>query len=165
MYIHKYPDRVQLQEDGVYRWNCRIDKKYEQRIYRITMIACGIIAVFVLAFGIALSMMSGSIGDFGIVAGCVAVFLLITVAVCWFMDKVSSDPHEIYEMTEEYVQTGSGRSKEYFTLKKTKKLLVTEKYIELKGDVRSMRLYVPQDDLEFVRGYIMNRVPPEAIGF
>ena len=55
--------------------------------------------------------------------------------------------------------------KEYFALKKTKKLFVAEKYIELKGDVRSMRLYVPQDDMEFVRGYIMNRVPPEALGF
>ena len=165
MYIHKYPDRVQLQEDGVYRWNCRIDKKYEQRIYRITMIACGIIAVFVLALGIILSMMSGSIGEFGIVAGCVAVFLVITVLVCWFLDRVSSDPHEIYEMTEDYVQTGSGRSKEYFILKKAKKMLVTEKYIELKGDVRTMRVYVPQDDMEFVRGYLMNRVPLEAMGF
>ena len=165
MYIHKYPDRVQLQEDGVYRWSCRIDKKYEQRIYRITMIACSIIAVFVLALGVILSLMSGSIGEFGIVAGCVAAFLAITVLVCWFMDRVSSDPHEIYEMNEEYVLTGSGRSREYFAFKKAKKLLVTEKYIELKGDVRSMRLYVPQDDMEFVRGYVMNRVPPEALGF
>ena len=130
MYYHKYPDRVQLQEDGVYRWNCRIDKQYEQRIYKITMIVCGIIAAFLLIIGAGLSVMSGGFGEFGIVACCVAVFLVITVLVCWFLDRVSSDPHEIYEMTEDYVQTGSGRSKEYFILKKAKKMLVTEKYIE-----------------------------------
>ena len=124
MYFHKYPDRVQLQEDGVYRWNCRIDKQYEQRIYKITMIVCGIIAAFLLIFGVGLSAMFGSLGEFGIVAGCVAVFLVITVLVCWFLDRVSSDPHEIYEMTEDYVQTGSGRSKEYFILKKAKKIFL-----------------------------------------
>ena len=163
MHYHKYPDRVQLQEDGVYRWSCRIDKKYEQRIYKITMISCSIIGVFLLAFGTVLSVKSGSFSDFGIVAGCVAVFLVIAAAVCVFLDKVSSDPHEIYEMSGDYVQTGSGKSREYFTFAKAKKLIVTTAYLELRGDIRTMRIYVPQDDMEFVRGYIMNRVPAEAI--
>lgn len=165
MYYHKYPNRVQLQEDGVYRWNCRIDKQYEQRIYKISMVACGIIAAFLIVIGAGFSVMSGSFGEFGIVAGCTAAFLVITVLVCWLLDHISSDPHETYEMTEDYVQTGSGRSKEYFAYKKTKKILVTEKYIELKGDVRTIRIYVPHDDMEFIKGYIMNRISPEAMGY
>ena len=149
-----YPDRVQIQENGFYRWNCRIDKSYEKRIYKITMKACGIIAALILVLGLVFAWMVRDLEVLGIIAGCVAVFLLISVGVCVLIDRLSQDPHEIYEMTDSYVKIGTGRDPQYFWYKDIKQTVFDANYMELKGPVRARRVYIPPEDVEFVKGYV-----------
>ena len=149
-----YPDRVQIQENGFYRWNCRIDKSYEQRIYKITMRACGIIAALILVIGLVFAWMVRDLEVFGIIAGCVAVFLLISVGVCVLIDRLSQDPHEIYEMTDSYVKIGTGKYAQYFWYKDIRQTTYDMNYMELKGLVRTRRVYIPAEDMEFVKSYV-----------
>ena len=67
-----------------------------------------------------------------IVAGCDAVFLLITFAV-FKLALSAEDPQESYEMSDIYVKVGYGRSSVYFDYDKAKEYLNT-----LLGDVRAM---------------------------
>ena len=160
--LYEYPDQVTRQEDGSFRWKCAVEKEYEQRAYELTMKICGAIAAFILAFGGFLSIMNSDLMSFAIVAACVAAFLLISFFICWGLNKLPGTMREIYHLTNEYIETGSGKTRAIFSFKKTRRVIVTSKYIELIGSFGGPRVYVPEQDMSFVRGYILSRVPGEA---
>ena len=160
--LYEYPDQITRQEDGSFRWRCAIEKEYEQRTYKITMIICSAIAAFILVFGGFLAVMYDDLTSFAIVAGCVTVFLLISLLTCWVLNKLPGTMREIYHMTDEYIETGSGKTRALFSFKRTRKVIVTRKYVELRGRFGGPRVYAPEEDMSFVRGYILSRVPGEA---
>ena len=160
--LYEYPDQVTRQEDGSFRWKCAVEKEYEQRAYELTMKICGAIAAFILAFGGFLSIMNSDLMSFAIVAACVAAFLLISFFICWGLNKLPGTMREIYHLTDKYIETGSGKTRAIFSFKKTRTVIVTSKYIELTGRFGGPRVYVPEQDMSFVRGYILSRVPGEA---
>jgi translation initiation factor IF-1 len=116
--------------------------------------ACLIIAVFVLVFGAILSYQYRDGKSFLIVAGCDAVFLLITYVVFRFALS-ENDPRESYVMSDIYVKSGYGRSSVYFDYDKAKEAVFAPGYIELHGRVAKIRVYAPPEEFEFVRRYIM----------
>ena len=61
-------------------------------------------------------------------------------------------------MNEIFVKTGSGKSSVYFDFTKAKTVIFTRKYIELQGKVKKMRVYMREEDSDFVRRHIMNRL-------
>ena len=65
-------------------------------------------------------------------------------------------------MTEDFVKSGYGRSSVYFDFKKVRVMVLSAKYIELHGKTKRMRIYVPEEDYNFVRSYIQSRVPMES---
>ena len=65
-------------------------------------------------------------------------------------------------MNDEYVKPGYGKSSIYSEFKKIKKMIVTPGYIELIGNLTTNRIYVPAEDMDFVRSYIMQRLPADA---
>ena len=69
---------------------------------------------------------------------------------------------EIYHLTDEYIETGSGKTRALFSFKRTRKVIVTRKYMELRGRFGGPRVYAPEEDMSFVRSYILSRVPGEA---
>ncbi len=89
--LYEYTDQLTRQEDGSFRWRCDIEKEYEQRTYKTTMIICAAIAAFILVFGGFLAVMYDDLTSFAIVAGCVAVFLLISLLTCWGLNKLPED--------------------------------------------------------------------------
>ena len=128
----------------------------------MTMKICGAIAAFILAFGGFLAVMNRDLMSFAIVAACVAAFLLISFFICRVLNKLPGTMREIYHLTNEYIETGSGKTRAIFSFKKTRRVIVTSKYIELIGSFGGPRVYVPEQDMSFVRGYILSRVPGEA---
>ena len=100
-----YPEKLKKGPDGSYSWFCSIDPDYYRSSIRPGLIACVIIAVFVLLFGAALSWKFNDWTSFLIVAGCAGVFMLIS---CFFFGLAfsASDPQETYEISEVYVKTG-----------------------------------------------------------
>ena len=162
-----YPNRVTRQEDGSYRWFNAIEVDYyrDREIYPAIW-ACGIIALCILLLGVVFAMMLDDWETFWIVILCDVVFAAISAVIIWLfgwgVGKPEMKPNERYEMTDDYIKTGSGKTSVYFNLKRVKELIIRADYIELWGRHRSMRVYVPREDMSFVRGFIMGRVPGDA---
>lgn len=160
--FYNYGNHLTRQEDGTWCWRCSTGVDYYMRSIRYAVIACVIIGIFVLVFGAILAIPNQDWEVMAIFAGCDAVFALITFVVCWIFSRNVSDPKEIYELHEDYVRSGSGRSSIYFEFSKAKEVVFTEKYIELKGKLTSLRVYVPEEDMSFVKNHIMSQLPGDA---
>ena len=169
--FRQYTDRVTLQSDGCYCWRRDTDRKYELSRLKTGFTACAVIAVFILAFGVFLSIVNGTlINDtlndipagiyvFGV---CAAVFMLTSILVFGLSTLFVDSPGEIYTMSDTCIQTGEGRFSEFFYFKKAKKVTLTPGYIKLKGRFGAMRVYVSPKDMSFVRKYILSRVSGDA---
>ena len=128
------PLKIKQQPNGVFTWSCPIEVEYHRNSMRPGLYACIGIAVFLLIS-----------------------FLIFGLAFS------ATDPHESYEMGEDFVKSGYGRSSVYFDLKKVKTIVLGGKYIELWGKTKHMRIYIPEEDFDFVKGYIQGRVPMECV--
>ena len=157
---YDFPDRVTKQEDGTYCWRCVIGKDYERKIYRTTLIICGFIAAFVLIYGGVLSFMYHQSPL--IPVACVIVFLLITLLICFGLDRLPGSVTEIYRLHEEYIVTGSGKTRAVFEFSRTKKMIVTGQYIDLIGRFGGQRIYVPKANMSLVNAYIACRITGTA---
>lgn len=156
-----YPVKISQQQNGTYSWSCPIEVEYYRNSIRPGLYACIGIAVFLLIFGGVLSYSYHDLNSFFIVAGCAAVFLFISFLIFGLAFSARS-PHETYLMTEEYMKSGYGKSSVYFDFKKVKAIILGGKYIELCGKTKHMRIYIPEEDYDFVRGFIQIRVPMEC---
>lgn len=156
-----YPLKISQQPDGTYTWTCSIEADYYRNSMRPGLYACIGIAVFLLIFGGVISYSDRDLKSFLIVAGCTGVFLLITFAV-FGLAFSAKDPQESYEMGEDFVKSGYGKSSVWFDFRKVKTIVLGKKYLELQGKTKRMRIYVPEEDYDFVRGFIQGRVPMEC---
>ena len=156
------PGQVRLLDDGSYFWGIEVEKSYERRAYKTTLICCLVIAVLVLAVGFVFCFMARDFEFFWIVAVCDLVFLAITVAVCWIYDTFSLLSLGVYTMTDDFIKTGSGKSEETIWFKDVRKAMFTHKYIEIKARFHRIRVYVRKEDMDFVRNYVMQRLPGNA---
>lgn len=154
--------RIQKRGENRYEWVCPIDRGYFFRGLRLSIIALGSIGGFVLLYGGLLSLMFQDLEGFLIVLGCLGVFALISVGACWLCYGRVPNPTERYTLTNDYVQTGTGKSSVYFTLSRARVVTVTRRYIGLKGRTAYVRVYATEEDMPFVRGFITSRVPGEA---
>ena len=165
-YLFEYPERVTLQPDGTYRWTCKVDKSYEQKNYRITMIVCTVIAVFILIFGGIISMQypsfAGSINPMIPVAISTVAFLVISFLICLVFSRLPGDIKEIYWLTDTYIKSGSGRSGASFDFRRVKTVTVGSNWIELKGSFGGPKFFIPEGDMNLVRDYILTRIPGSA---
>ena len=149
--------KITRNSNGFYTWRCSMDVDYYREGMGAGIMACLGIAVFILVFGGIMAMKFNDWTNFLIVAGSDAVFLLITFVVFKFA-FLPKDPKESYEMSDIFVKSGYGKSSVYFDFDKAKVAIFTPKYIELQGRIKKIRVYVPEEDYSFVKGYIMSRL-------
>ena len=128
-----------------------MDVDYYRKGMGMGIKACLGIAAFILVFGGIMAIQFDDWMYFLIVAGCDAVFLLIMFVV-FKLALSAEDPQESYEMSDIFVKSGD----------KAKVAIFTPKYIELQGRIKKIRVYVPEEDYSFVKGYIMNRLTGEC---
>ncbi|MDO5132106.1 MAG: hypothetical protein Q4D81_03865 [Eubacteriales bacterium] len=162
-----YPDRVTRQKDGTYQWYCEIEVDYyrNRSIYPAIWI-CGGIALFVLLYGLILSLQFDGGKSMMVVLLCTAVFIAISAVVIrlygWGTGKTPFEPREMYILTDDFVKSGSGKSAEYIDFKRVREMVIKADYLELIEKHRRKRIYVPAEDMPFVRTFIMGRVPGDA---
>ena len=125
------------------------------------IMACLGIAVFILAFGGIMAIKYNDWTNFLIVAGSDAVFLLITFVV-FKLALSAKDPQERYEMSDVYIKSGYGKSSVYFDYDKARVAIFTPRYIELQSGIKKIRVFVPEEDYSFVKGFIMSRLTGEC---
>ena len=156
------PGKITQQPDGSYCWTCSIDAEYYRSTIKPAKISFLIIAAFIMVFGACLYFRYQDPEILAIIAASDAVFLLIAFFVCWIFERISTDPQESYVMTDTFIKTGSGKTSSYFDFKRARSLTISSKYLELKGQVVSKRVYVPEEDMAFVRNYIITHIPMDA---
>ena len=144
--------KITKNSHGFYTWSCSMDVGYYRKGMWMGIKACLGIAAFILVFGVIMAVQYKDWTNFLIMAGSDAVFLLITFVV-FKLALSAEDPHESYEMSDIYVKSGY-----YFDFDKAKVAIFTPKYIELQNGIKKIRVFVPEEDYDFVKRYIMNHL-------
>ena len=82
----EYTNRVQLGEDGLYRWYYDLDMRKNRYMLNMVFKVLGIIGAFLLA--LVLFLPSGAMSKWtvaGIILGCYVFVALLTIGIYWFM--------------------------------------------------------------------------------
>ena len=159
--IRSYPENVTRQPNGAYTWRCPIEVEFYRKSISPGLYVCVAMALILLITGGVIAYMEDDLVVFLILAGCAAVFLLIAL-VAFGVAFSAKNPHERYLMTEGFIRAGTGRSAVLFAFRKARILAIGRKYIELHGKIQRIRVYIPEKDYDFVRGYVRSRVPMEC---
>ncbi len=155
-------NRIVQEPDGSYHWDCPIDIEYHRNSGRKGLWGILIICTVVLIIFIIISHGTNTRVDIWIPLLVIGVVLMLGLPLIYLWNT-ASDPREQYVMTEDYVRSGYGKSSIYSEFKKCKEAVVTAKYIEITGNHHRDRIYVPEEDMDFVREFILTRIPDDAV--
>ena len=150
--IEKYPN-------GIYHWECPIDLDYYRGNLMRGVRVCAAIAAGVAAAGAAFAVRSGNWRSFYIVLACAAGFLGICALIFVPLFLLGKNPREYYELSTAWVKTGAGRDAALFAFERTKKLVIHDTCVELRGNMMKMRVYAPAEDFPLIRDFIKVQVP------
>ena len=154
-------NKIVREPDGSWCWDCPIDRDFHRRSGR-----SGLLWILILCDGVFITFLIASHGkgiqnDIWIPLLVIGV-ILVTALPLFLLWNSAEEPCERYVMTEDHVTSGYGRGTICSVFKKTKEVRITSKYIELTGNYRSNRIYVPPEDMDFVREFILRRLPDDA---
>ena len=154
--------KITRDPDGSSHWDCSIDADFHRRSGRQGIWGILGLCAFVLIIFFFVSRGTDFRNDWWIPLLVIGVILVIGLPLL-FLWNSAPDPHEQYLMTEDYVKSGYGKSSIFSEFKKTRELLITPKYIELTGPRSTNRIYVPEEDMDFVCNFITERMPEGVI--
>ncbi len=151
-------DRITQNTDGSYQWSCRIDTDFHKKSAVKGIWGCVIIIAVIMIIYALLPSGPGREKDIRTALIPVGVVVIIAAPLL-FLQYNASEPHEQYVMTNDFVKSGYGKAAIFSEFKKTKELNITANYIELIGAHGSNRIYVPAEDMTFVRDYLIAKMP------
>lgn len=151
---------IERDENGTYHWTAAIDGEYDRKIIRIVFGAIGGLCVLLTVYALI------KYPDMFLTTllSCLGVLAVVS-AVALPLMRLSRGRQQKYEMNEEYVRfVGSGRSDSYFHYKGIRRVRVNRarNLIHIKGIAVSAPFFVPLEGFEFVRNYIVSRLPDSA---
>ena len=151
---------IERDENGTYHWTAAIDGEYDRKIIRIVFGAIGGLCVLLTVYALV------RYPDMFLttVLSCLGV-LAVVLAIALPLMRLSRGRQQKYEMNEEYVRfVGTGRSDSYFRYKGIRRVRVNRarNLIHIRGIAVSAPFFVPPEGFEFVRNYIVSRLPDSA---
>ena len=151
---------IERDENGTYHWTAAIDGEYDRKIIRIVFGAIGGLCVLFTVYALV------RYPDMFLTTllSCLGVLAVVS-AVALPLMRLSRGRQQKYEMNEEYVRfVGSGRSDSYFRYKGIRRVRVNRarNLIHIRGIAVSAPFFVPPEGFEFVRNYIVSRLPDSA---
>ena len=151
---------IERDENGTYHWTAAIDGEYDRKIIRIVFGAIGGLCVLFTVYALV------KYPDMFLTAllSCLGVLAVVS-AVALPLMRLSRGRQQKYEMNEEYVRfVGYGRSDSYFRYKGIRRVRVNRarNLIHIRGIAVSAPFFVPPEGFEFVRNYIVSRLPDSA---
>ena len=147
-------------ENGTYHWTAAIDGEYDRKIIRIVFGAIGGLCVLFTVYALVRypEMFLTTL------LSCLGVLAVVS-AVALPLMRLSRGRQQKYEMNEEYVRfVGLGRSDSYFHYKGIRRVRVNRarNLIHIRSIAVSAPFFVPPEGFEFVRNYILSRLPDGA---
>ena len=151
---------IERDENGTYHWTAAIDGEYDRKIIRIVFGAIGGLCVLFTVYALV------RYPDMFLTTllSCLGVLAVVS-AVALPLMRLSRGRQQKYEMNEEYVRfVGFGRSDSYFHYKGIRRVRVNRarNLIHIRGIAVSAPFFVPPEGFEFVRNYILSRLPDSA---
>lgn len=151
---------IERDENGTYHWTAEIDGEYDRKIIRIVFAAIGGLCVLLTVYALI------KYPDMFLTTllSCLGVLAVVS-AVALPLMRLSRGRQQKYEMNEEYVRfVGFGRSDSYFYYKGIRRVRVNRarNLIHIRGIAVSAPFFVPPEGFEFVRNYILSRLPDSA---
>jgi hypothetical protein len=151
---------IERDENGTYHWTAAIDGEYDRKIIRIVFGAIGGLCVLFTVYALV------KYPDMFLTTllSCLGVLAVVS-AVALPLMRLSRGRQQKYEMNEEYVRfVGFGRSDSYFHYKGIRRVRVNRarNLIHIRGTAVSAPFFVPPESFEFVRNYIVSRLPDSA---
>jgi hypothetical protein len=151
---------IERDENGTYHWTAAIDGEYDRKIIRIVFGAIGGLCVLFTVYALV------RYPDMFLTTllSCLGVLAVVS-AVALPLMRLSRGRQQKYEMNEEYVRfVGYGRSDSYFRYKGIRRVRVNRarNLIHIRGIAVSAPFFVPPEGFEFVRNYIVSRLPDSA---
>ena len=151
---------IERDENGTYHWTAAIDGEYDRKIIRIVFGAIGGLCVLFTVYALV------RYPDMFLTTllSCLGVLAVVS-AVALPLMRLSRGRQQKYEMNEEYVRfVGFGRSDSYFHYKGIRRVRVNRarNLIHIRGIAVSAPFFVPPEGFEFVRNYIVSRLPDGA---
>ena len=151
---------IERDENGTYHWVAAIDGEYDRKIIRIVFGAIGGLCVLFTVYALV------KYPDMFLTTllSCLGVLAVVS-AVALPLMRLSRGRQQKYEMNEEYVRfVGYGRSDSYFRYKGIRRVRVNRarNLIHIRGIAVSAPFFVPPEGFEFVRNYIVSRLPDSA---
>ena len=151
---------IERDENGTYHWTAAIDGEYDRKIIRIVFGAIGGLCVLFTVYALV------RYPDMFLTTllSCLGVLAVVS-AVALPLMRLSRGRQQKYEMNEEYVRfVGYGRSDSYFRYKGIRRVRVNRarNLIHIRGIAVSAPFFVPPESFEFVRNYIVSRLPDSA---
>jgi hypothetical protein len=151
---------IERDENGTYHWTAAIDGEYDRKIIRIVFGAIGGLCVLFTVYALV------KYPDMFLTTllSCLGVLAVVS-AVALPLMRLSRGRQQKYEMNEEYVRfVGYGRSDSYFRYKGIQRVRVNRarNLIHIRGIAVSAPFFVPPEGFEFVRNYIVSRLPDSA---
>ena len=151
---------IERDENGTYHWTAAIDGEYDRKIIRIVFGAIGGLCVLFTVYALV------KYPDMFLTTllSCLGVLAVVS-AISLPLMRLSRGRQQKYEMNEEYVRfVGSGRSDSYFRYKGIRRVRVNRarNLIHIRGIAVSAPFFVPPEGFEFVRNYILSRLPDSA---
>ena len=155
------PVKISQQPDGSYRWSAGLDMDVERKNYRMGGLICMMGAFVLFVAGAIISVFSRSRQPVLYMTVFSIIVLLITIGVVRGQESMGQR-RRTYRLMDELIASGSGRQTAVFEFRKAKVMLVGKRFMELQGRFGAFRAYVPEEDFDFVRGYIQSRLPMEC---
>ena len=151
---------IERDENGTYHWTAAIDGEYDRKIIRIVFGAIGGLCVLFTVYALV------RYPDMFLTTllSCLGVLAVVS-AIALPLMRLSRGRQQKYEMNEEYVRfVGYGRSDSYFHYKGIRRVRVSRprNLIHIRGIAVSAPFFVPPEGFEFVRNYILSRLPDSA---
>lgn len=154
-------DRVTKGKFDSYYWTCLIDIDYNRQSAKKGLWGIAAITAFILILFFLMPSGPGREKEIWIPFLIIGVILLVGLPLIYLQYSATA-PQEEYMMNEEFVKSGYSRSAIFSKYREIKELIITPKYLELIGEKRSNRIYVPAEDMDFVKQYIIQRLPEET---
>jgi len=146
------------EKNGIYYWKGTFDKEYERKIYKLLIWIMGGICLILIALGAVMFRSENDIGMLMAFAIPGFVAFAVTLLVCLLFDRFGGGVRG-YMMTNEMIQMGYGRSAGMFIFSSARHVILTKTYIEPKMGIGGFRIYVPEEDMPFVKQYVLSRLP------
>ena len=159
--IHEFPDRVTRGEDGVYRWKYRMNPRRNKHSLIIMGEVFLIMAVLsTVALLIVGSPNPGKMSDWDMPLMVDALFLGTFLLIAGILFLVGDDPLP-FSMDEEKIITYRSKTSGPHTFARMRKVKLLPQYDAIRLGL-GVVLYIPPEDYEDVKAFILGHLPPDA---